>query len=346
MNHTKDDTSFEITDSQYVSHGGMLSLSNMGQLELLLAMTEKGASLRTTARGFSMQPFIRDKDILTISPLKDRQPVLGDVVAFTQPFTERLAIHRIIGKTDKGWLIKGDNGDAPDGIIPNEKIIGRVCRIERNGKEKNLGIGRAGVLIAILNRGNTLLRLKRLMILPQRTAGYVLQNIQSLTIYRWFGKLFASGISISVANEEDMEAVHHMFNPDVPYQREKPNPNVINWVAKRKGRVIGFTQNVYHPKEHHPWVGHWLFSLHVRVRYRGTGIGEKLTMRSLNKAKELGAAEIFLVVFEDNIKAVNLYKKQGFVNIVLPALEPLLAAEKIKFGRRRVVMRKVLRQVP
>lgn len=343
MNYSKNILSSEISNSQYVFQGGVLSLSNLGQLELVLAMADRGAPLRTTARGFSMQPFIRDKDILTISPIKDIQPSLGDVVAFTQPDSGRLAIHRIIGRTGDGWLIKGDNCSAPDGVVETEKIIGRVCRVERQGKEAYLGIGKTGKLIAILNHGSALLRLKQFLIWPRRAAGFVLQNIQSLSFYRWLGKRLAPQTVISMADEDDMEAVHNLFNSYVPYCRQSPDPNVTNWVAKRKGKVIGFTQNVYNPEKHSPWSGHWLFSLHVRTRYRGAGVGEKLTIYVMDKAKEKDAGEIFLVVFEDNKKAFRLYRKLGFDHIILPTLEPLLAEEEVKTGRRRRVMRKILR---
>ncbi len=175
IDYSKKNQLSDISNSQYVSPGGKLSLSNPGQMELLLAMAERGAALRTTVRGFSMQPFIRDKDVLTISPLEKGQPSLGDVVAVTLPVTGRLAIHRIIGRTGTGWLIKGDNCPEPDGIISNENIIGCVCRIERNGREARLGIGKTGVIIAIVNRGSLLRRLKQILIFPTRVVSYILR---------------------------------------------------------------------------------------------------------------------------------------------------------------------------
>ena len=145
INYFNNFLSSDISDSQYVSQGGELNLSNIGQLELLLAMVESGVALRTTARGFSMQPFIRDKDVLTISPIKDMQPSLGDVVAFTHPDTGRLAIHRIIGRTDDGWLIRGDNCPDPDGVVEPKKLSavfaalndGERKRIWESGKLEN-----------------------------------------------------------------------------------------------------------------------------------------------------------------------------------------------------------------
>jgi signal peptidase I len=178
MSYSEEISSSEPAEEQYVSFGGELSLSNLGQKELLLAMMEKDAALRTVARGFSMHPFIHDKDILTLSPIRDKIPAIGDVVAFTQPLTGRLAIHRIISKTEKGWIIKGDNCLEPDGIVPEDKIIGRVSRIERGEKDVKLGVGKISVLIAILNRGKALLLLKKILILPRRALNYGLRLFQ------------------------------------------------------------------------------------------------------------------------------------------------------------------------
>lgn len=179
MNYSREISSSDDAGEQYVSNGGTLSLSNFGQKELLLAMMEKGAALRTTARGFSMHPFIHDKDILTISPLNNQPLLVGDIVAFTQPASGRLAIHRIIGRKKDGWIIKGDNCLEPDGVVPENKIIGRVSRIERGEKDVKLGVGKISVIIAILNRGKALLLLKKILILPRRVINYGLRIFQS-----------------------------------------------------------------------------------------------------------------------------------------------------------------------
>ncbi|HNY51787.1 MAG TPA: GNAT family N-acetyltransferase [Smithella sp.] len=344
MSYSEEISSSEPAEEQYVSFGGELSLSNLGQKELLLAMMEKDAALRTVARGFSMHPFIHDKDILTLSPIQDKIPAIGDVVAFTQPLTGRLAIHRIISKTGKGWMIKGDNCEEPDGIVPDEKIIGYVSRVERNVNEVRLAIGPYRRMIAFLSRFNLLTGGRKIMMLPRRIAGRILRILQALSVYRGMAKILASRIDISEASEQDMEMVHEMFNPGVPYRRQEPNPDVTNWVAKKNGRIIAFTQNVYHPEENHPWTGHWLFSLFVRARYRGTGIGAQLTEKVISKAKEQRADDILLVVYDDNNAAIRLYRKFGFEIILHPDLEPMLAEEKITTGRRRIVMRKKLRQ--
>ena len=125
-----------------------------------------------------MHPFVRDRDVLTISPLSDRLLGIGEIVAYEHPDTGRLTIHRIIGPTDSGWLIKGDNSRTPDGIISFGDIIGYVTRIERGGRDVRVGLGWERAWIAFLNRGNGLFLLKRI------------RNVSRLAvrlIFRFFG---------------------------------------------------------------------------------------------------------------------------------------------------------------
>lgn len=137
--------------------GGELHLSNLGQLELLRGMAEHGKPLRTTARGFSMSPFIRDEDVLTIVPMHGRAPRVGEVVAFTLPDSGRLAIHRIVARVGACWLVRGDNCPENDGLVASGDIIGRVVRVERQGREVRLGLGVEARLIAWLQRAHLLI---------------------------------------------------------------------------------------------------------------------------------------------------------------------------------------------
>jgi ribosomal protein S18 acetylase RimI-like enzyme len=323
----------------FISPGGELHLSNLGQLELLRAVVEKDAQFRTTARGFSMQPFIRDRDVLTISPMHDG-PSIGEVVAFTQPDTGKLAIHRIVGQTDKGWLIKGDNCLEPDGVVAAAVMIGRVSRVERGGREIRLGMGRDGRLIAALSRHNMLLPLRHLWMLPRRVAGFAVRSIQSLLPYRRLARRFMAGTVVSGAGNEDMEAIHDWLNPFGPRPEIEAGPNVMNLVAKQNGKLIGFVQLVHQPPSRAPWAGDWLFSLQVQGRYRGMGIGTRLTRRVIEEAAARGVRELLLVVYEDNDRAIRLYRNLGFRPRVLAGIEPLLEEEKRKTGRRRIAMGK------
>lgn len=338
-----DNTFMQETGSSYISLGAELCLSNLGQLELLRGMKERGVPLRMTARGFSMHPFIRDQDVLTISPLTDREPGVGDVVAFTRPDLGSLAIHRIIMQTIAGWRLKGDNCPEADGVVMRENIMGRVTRIQRRGREVRLGLGLERVWIAFLNRGDGLILFKKLLKMSRSAASLAVQWLQGLSFYRLFGRRLLKGVVIAEAKERDLEAFHRRFNPSEPYHRQPPDPNVTNWVARQGEKVIGFAQLVDHPEDHFPWVGHWLFSLHVWVLFRGVGIGEKLTRSVIENAENRGVRELHLAVFEDDKRAINLYRKLGFAQVALPGLEPMFEAEKQQYGRRQIVMKKLLR---
>ena len=148
--------------SAFSAPGGELHLSNQGQLELLRGMRERGAALRTPVRGWSMTPFIRDGDVVTIAPIGAVGPRLGEVLAVELTQGSLLVIHRIVRRAGRGWLLRGDNATAPDGVVPPEQVLGRVVRVQRRGREVRLGLGRERVMIAALSRAGALTRLMAL----------------------------------------------------------------------------------------------------------------------------------------------------------------------------------------
>jgi len=56
------------------------------------------------------------------------------------------------------------------------------------------------------------------------------------------------------------------------------------------------------------------YKLTVKKEFRGKGIGEKLVVHSMDKAKELGFKILqFNAVVKSNKRALRLYEKLGFV---------------------------------
>jgi hypothetical protein len=148
-----------------------LHLSNAGQLELLRAFKERGAGLRTTVRGASMSPFIRDLDVLTVAPLDGRRARVGDVVAVALCQPQRLAIHRVVGRPRGGLLVRGDACLCPDGVVPPARVLGRVVRVERQGRVVRLGTeagAAGGALVAALSRSGVLVSARALWRSPRR----------------------------------------------------------------------------------------------------------------------------------------------------------------------------------
>jgi ribosomal protein S18 acetylase RimI-like enzyme len=163
-----------------------------------------------------------------------------------------------------------------------------------------------------------------------------------VALYRRVASNLAPGYSIFEADGDDLEKVNEIWNPGGRLNSCRPNPQVKNYVAKIDSEIVGFVQLVNHPKEHYPYVGHWIFGLMVRVKARGMGIGEALCRQVIDRAKANGLKELLLLVYDDNPPAINLYLKLGFEQTILPALQPQLDDELKKTGRRRVVMRRDL----
>jgi hypothetical protein len=136
---------------------GELSLSGEALLELLRDVINKGMPFRFRARGSSMSPFIKDGDLITISPTPDDSNSIGDVIAYICPRSKKLIVHRVVGKKGESLLVKGDYG--PDGkeFVLKANILGRVRKVERNGEKVLLGLGPERYLISFLSRGGFLL---------------------------------------------------------------------------------------------------------------------------------------------------------------------------------------------
>ena len=128
-----------------------LSLSGPALAELMQAVLHKNVPFRFRAGGFSMAPFIKDGDVLTVTLLPERLHGMGRVAVFLHPVSGALAVHRIVAKKKSGYRLKGDSTDAADGIVPRAKLIGIIRKVERNGRKVLLGLGPERFLIAFLS---------------------------------------------------------------------------------------------------------------------------------------------------------------------------------------------------
>ena len=128
------------------------SLSGPTFIKLLRVLLDRGVPFRLRTQGISMHPFIKNGDLITVSPLPTVLPRLGDVVAFLSPRGRRIVAHRVIGKRGNLLLTKGDNISRADRPISAADILGYVTKVERNGNEFSLGLGPERLIIALLTR--------------------------------------------------------------------------------------------------------------------------------------------------------------------------------------------------
>jgi ribosomal protein S18 acetylase RimI-like enzyme len=181
----------------------------------------------------------------------------------------------------------------------------------------------------------------RYMLLLRKVSGYCLNRIQGLGVYRRIAGLARYGIGIKEADEEDIRKVRQWLDPGI----EKPascNGCVTNFVAKMGKKVIGFAQLVKRLERDSSCKEYWIFSLTVRPLYRHMGIGEQLATNIIRKAEGEGAPELSCLVYEDNRRAADLYRKLGFRIKAVPGLEEKLEKEKLASGRRKILMSKNL----
>ena len=99
------------------------------------------------------------------------------------------------------------------------------------------------------------------------------------------------------------------FNYKLTEKEFSTNPylKIITYVEKDK--IIGFLlySLIYDRIE--------IEQFEVITKERGKGIGDKLLKYLIEKYKERDVKNITLEVKEDNIIAINLYKKYGFKNV-------------------------------
>ncbi len=332
--------------SLLVRNGGELPLSGPALTGLLRAVLERGKPFRFRANGFSMSPLVKDRDVITVSPLTDSTPRCGDTVACVNPEDGSLLVHRVICRKGPGWLIRADNAPEPDGLFSKADLLGRVTRIERDGNRIFFGLGVDRYLIAWLARLGWMPFLKSAFLFPRRLLGSALERLQTCPRYRRMCRGLRKQFSIAEAAAGDREAPDANLRTDRPSHPGGSEPGDADYVARVGNKAVGFVQMVRCREADCPWSGTWLFSLSVKPLYRRFGIGEALVRRVIAQAEAHGSPELFTAVFEDNGRAVHLYRKLGFAPVELLPLVPLLEAEKRHSGRLRIVMRKNIGKQP
>ena len=96
-------------------------------------VVSSGGDVAIIASGTSMEPFIRDKkDKITL-----RKPQ-GSLKKGDVPFYKRkngqFVLHRIIGRDENGYILRGDNQWVKEYGVKDEDVIAVLVSVEKNGK--------------------------------------------------------------------------------------------------------------------------------------------------------------------------------------------------------------------
>ncbi len=87
------------------------------------------------AYGNSMKPFFQDGDIVFYKKITYGQIKVSDVISLKRE--SKFITHRVVYKTDKYLVTKGDNNLESDGKIYPKQIAGRVYQVKRHNKVFN-----------------------------------------------------------------------------------------------------------------------------------------------------------------------------------------------------------------
>ena len=101
---------------------------------------KNGHSVQTIASGYSMFPFLRKGDILTVEPISMDKIKRGDVVVFESE--ETWIAHRVIhihsNEGDIQITTRGDARVSSDPVINKTNFIGLVSTLERGFKKNSM----------------------------------------------------------------------------------------------------------------------------------------------------------------------------------------------------------------
>jgi Peptidase S24-like. len=89
-------------------------------------------TLPLKSTGQSMLPILRPNDIVYFKKIPFLKIKVNDLIIFKKK--NQLITHRVIYKTKKYLITKGDNNPNSDGKIYPKQILGRVYQVKRNGQ--------------------------------------------------------------------------------------------------------------------------------------------------------------------------------------------------------------------
>jgi putative acetyltransferase len=93
-------------------------------------------------------------------------------------------------------------------------------------------------------------------------------------------------------------------------------PNSCYWIAEENGKILGGC-GIY-PTKGLPKNCVELVKFYLSPESRGKGVGRKLMDTIILSAKDFGYKQLYLESFPELSKAVDIYKKEGFVQIEKP----------------------------
>jgi signal peptidase I len=117
-------------------------------LEVSAELLSQGYSVRFRPGGHSMSPTIRDGEAVTVEPIEAGRVRVHDIILYRA--ARGVIAHRVVRierseETGTLFHLRGDGATTPDAPVLADQILGRVVRVEREGRAIALQGRKAGL---------------------------------------------------------------------------------------------------------------------------------------------------------------------------------------------------------
>ena len=102
--------------------------------DVMVEVLENGGEVSFVSAGVSMVPMLRHR-MDTVVLVKPIRKLRKNDVPFYRRADGRFVLHRIIGKDDKGYILRGDNQSEKEYGVTDDMIIAVLKEFRRNGKK-------------------------------------------------------------------------------------------------------------------------------------------------------------------------------------------------------------------
>jgi signal peptidase I len=289
------------------------------ELGKLLAETGK---ITFRADGTCMYPTVRPGDILHVEPKNIQEIKVGDIAVFRR--AGKLFGHRVVEKKEEITCIitrpdRTKNGN--DGPLYEENLLGIVRSIQRNGK--HLDTARAAYSsFAKLYHSFALLLIEKKQIAWQQLIPCI-ASIQQTRLYRFIAhRVFAPAIKklgftvylplrIGTASPFSRK----IAGADVDKISLNPDDNKpFQWrICFEIRRHIAASISFSRRPAGCPFDGWWVDGVHVRLRYRESGMEEKLIGKAEEILKNSGVSTLYLNLPRESSRLHRWFHEQGFI---------------------------------
>lgn len=254
--------------------------------------------------GTSMNPFLKDGDLLLVSKIDINKIKPGDIVIFKNHEINKLICHRVIKTQNNKLLTKGDNVFTKKlEKINKDQYIGKVIRIKKlNKKTQNLEnyfFKKINYFISWLSKLNI-------------TPGIIKSNV----LGKFINKLYNfKSVRYLLKFIKDKGIEYAVFDCSEYFS--------IKAIKNNKG-VGSLKLEIIKPKKYGFISNFW-----VRTHFRNRTIGDKLLNISYEIIISNNCNKILLEVEKNNVLALNFYKRRGFYENKNLKREKLIILEKI-----------------